>query len=161
MFNYAISFFSGSLVKMVDWIEDEKNGVYPIKWPLALIAGVALGFLIHQSTFASLFLGTIVAQVMAGKIDKKTHLLTIVTAFLWLGLGVIDLNYWHLAIFAFAAFLDELKLPGKLNYLSNYRLFLKLVSFTFIFFGRSDYFLAIILFDAGYALCISILRTFK
>ena len=71
----VLAFISGFVVKSVDWIDDEKKGRHIIKWPLAIVYGVLIGFLISQASFSTIFLAALFAQVFARKIDTHTHVL--------------------------------------------------------------------------------------
>ena len=41
MFEVLAAVVSGGSIKFVDFIEDEKKGKNPLKWPMAIIAGLA------------------------------------------------------------------------------------------------------------------------
>jgi len=153
MLFYLLSFLSGFLIKSVDWIEDELKGSLIVKWPLALISGLLIGFVISGSDFSNIFLAAIVAQVLTGKVDKATHGLAIaVAAVVFLLLGINGLKLEHFAIFIIPAAIDELKFTGTYAFLTLYRVFLKAVAFLFVFAGMPQYFIGIIMFDAGYIL---------
>jgi len=148
---FVLAFFAGLLVKSVDWIDDELKGRYLIKWPLAIIYGGIIGYLISQASFSTIFLSALFAQVFARKIDTHTHVLGFGFALLslfYLGFPALDITLF--IYFALLAFLDELEMGGRYEFIADYRPFLKIGSLAPIVFGRIDYFLAIMAFDIGY-----------
>lgn len=149
----ALAFCAGLLVKTVDWIDDERKGKNVLKWPLAILYGIILGYLISQSSFSTVFLGALFAQVFARKIDTHTHVVGFALAMLSIFvLGFPGFDAGLFVFFTLLAFIDEMEFVGNLKPLSDYRPFLPLGSALLILFGRFDYFLGIILFDIGYAL---------
>ncbi|MFH1393983.1 MAG: hypothetical protein ABIH29_03815 [Candidatus Micrarchaeota archaeon] len=150
---FLVALVAGFIVKIVDWIDDDKKGKNPLKWPLAMVYGFLIGYLIGTASFAVLFLAAVIAQVFAKKIDTKAHMLGIaVTAIsmLYFGLQPIALNFF--AYFLVLAFLDEADYIGKLRPLTQYRLVLKIGSLAMLLVGRWDFFIAILSFDFGYEL---------
>jgi len=146
-----LAFIAGLCVKSVDWIDDEKKGGYIIKWPLAIIYGGLIGFLISQSSFSTVFISAMFAQVFARKVDTHTHILGFAFAVLSLFyLGFPELDTLVFIFFALLAFLDELEVYGRMQKIIEYRPFLKLGALVMLFFGRYDYFLGIMAFDIGY-----------
>ena len=150
-YEFILVFICGLLVKVVDNIEDRKKGKFLIKWPLAIVYGILIGYLISQTSFSMFFLGALLAQVLAGKIDKPAHilgfLLSIVSAVYF---GLPNLDYLPFVIFFITAYLDELTLFGFWKIFIDYRLFLKIAALAFIAIGRVDYLISVVTFDVGY-----------
>ena len=148
-----LAFVAGFVVKIVDWIDDEKEGKYVIKWPLAIVYGILIGYLISQASFSTLFLAALFAQVFALKIDTHTHVLGFAFAMLslfWFGFPQVD--YLLFILFTVLAFLDEIEFVGRFLWLTEHRVVLLAGSAVFITFGRFDYFVGILAFDIGYLL---------
>lgn len=153
MLQYLLAFLSGLLVKAVDWIDDERGGKSPLRYPLAIAYGACIGCLLSQSSFAMLFLAALFAQVFARKIDTHTHVLGFVVALAALFfLGAPQFEPWLFGLFLLLAFLDELEMGGKYEFISEYRPFLKIGALLFVPLGRWDFLLAILAFDFGYVL---------
>jgi len=151
----ALAFCAGLLVKTVDWIDDERKGKNPLKWPLALVYGVLIGSLISQSPVSMLFLGALFAQVFAGKIDTHTHVFGFAVAMLMpLVLGFPSFDPLLFGFFALLAFIDEMEYPPRLGWINEWRPALPIGAALLIVSGRFDYFLAIASFDIGYALFV-------
>jgi len=153
LFHYVLAFIAGFFVKWVDWIEDDKKGRGFLKFPLAVIYGVLLGYLISQASFSALFIAALIAQVFARKIDNIAHVtgfFAAIVTLLYFGLPVLSFSYFF--FFLILAFLDEMKYPGRYALISKWRLFLKVGAIAIILLGRYDFALAILLFDAGYML---------
>jgi len=149
----ALAFLAGFVVKVVDWIDDERGGRHLSKWLLAMIYGVMLGFLISRASFSTIFLGALFAQVFAGKIDTHAHVLGFVVAAISLfAFGFPDVDTTLFLFFAMLAFIDEVEFGGWLGWLTKHRMFLKVGSLAALFMGRYDYFLGIMAFDLGYTL---------
>lgn len=146
-----VAFLAGLCVKSVDWIDDEKKGRNPLKWPLAAVYGALIGLLISQSSVSTIMLGALFAQVFARKIDTHTHVLGFAIAMvslLWLGFPQTDVPLFM--FFAMLAFVDEIEFGGRLGWLTSHRMFLKAGAALMLAFGRYDYFLGIMAFDLGY-----------
>ena len=161
MFNYIIALVAGFFVKWVDWIEDDKKGEGLLKFPLAIIYGMLIGYLISQATFSELFIAALIAQVFARKIDNIGHVTGIFAAIatlLYFGLPSIGLEYF--VYFLILAFMDEQKYPGRFELLSKWRMFLKVGAIALILIGRYDFAIAILMFDGGYMLFGEIRRIF-
>jgi hypothetical protein len=142
---------AGVIVKAVDWMDDDRPGKHPAKYPLAALYGILIGYLISLSPFSVLFLAAVAAQVFATKVDTTAHRVGLAAAMLTilaLGLPTIDIPVF--IIFLVAAFLDEIDYVGTLRPLTEWRPFLKLAALAFALIGRYEYFLAIIAFDLGY-----------
>ena len=157
----VLALLAGICVKAVDWIDDEKKGRYAIKWPLALIYGGLIGYLISQASFSTIFLSALFAQVFARKIDTHTHVLGFgfaVLSLVYLGFPAISIELF--VFFAIAAYLDEARYFGRLRGLIEYRPFLKIAALAMLAFGRLDYFLGIMAFDIGYIAADKILKSF-
>ncbi|NYZ77673.1 hypothetical protein H0O02_05175 [Candidatus Micrarchaeota archaeon] len=158
---YALSPVAGFLVKWVDWIEDDKKGKSALKFPIAIAYGLIIGYLISRASFTELFLGAMIAQVFARKIDNIGHVTGIiasVAAIIYFGLPVIALNYFF--FFLILAFLDEQDYIGKYRAFTEYRLFLKIGAVLTVLTGRWDYAIAILLFDVGYLLFTEVQKRF-
>ncbi|VVC02701.1 Uncharacterised protein [Candidatus Bilamarchaeum dharawalense] len=150
---FVLAFLAGLLVKVVDWMEDDRKTSIWTKMPLALAYGLLIGYIISAASFGLIFLGALLAQVLARKIDTTSHRFGFLIAiFSLLFLGFPEINIIVLLYFMILAFLDEEDYIGKLRPLTEYRPFLKIGSVLMIILGRWDYFLAIILFDIGYEL---------
>ncbi len=160
---FVVAFIAGVCVKAVDWIDDDRGGKNPLKWPLAIIYGLLIGYLIGTASFFVLFVAALIAQVFARKIDTRAHMLGFaiaVISILYFGLQPIDIGL--LVFFLVLAFLDEADFIGALRPLEDYRVFLKGGALVMILFGRWDFFLGIICFDIGYELFrLSQKRVFK
>lgn len=153
MLNYVLAFITGIFVKWVDWIEDEEKGKSKLKYPLAVVYGLLIGYLISMAPFSEIFLGALVAQVLARKIDTAAHILGFIVAIaslMFFGFPEIILSFF--GFFLILAFLDEQEFGGRFKSISKYRPLLKLGSLLLLLFGRWEYPLAILLFDGGYLL---------
>lgn len=149
---YVLAFIGGILVKWVDWIDDEEKGRNRIKWPVAILYGIVIGYIIANASFAVLFLAALIAQVFARKVDTNAHILgfTIaVLSLLYFGIQPIDYNF--LVFFMVMAFMDEIDI-GVLGKYADYRPFLKIGALLMIVFGRLDFLIGILCFDIGYEL---------
>jgi hypothetical protein len=150
---FALAFVAGLLVKAVDWMDDERKTAFWAKLPLALVYGLVIGLTISQASFGLLFLGALLAQILARKVDTISHKIGFLVALVVVAIfGFPQIDLLFLVYFMLLAFLDEEDYIGKLRPLVEYRPFLKVGSFLLVFFGRYDYFLGIILFDIGYEL---------
>ncbi len=159
MLDYVLAFIAGFFVKWVDWIEDDRKGKGLLKFPLALIYGILIGYLISQASFSELFLGALIAQVFARKIDNIGHVtgfIAAIAALFYFGLPSIGIEF--MLYFLVLAFLDEVEWPGRYRLISDWRLFLKVGAIALIFIGRYDYAVAILVFDAGYMLFTELRR---
>jgi len=161
LMNYILAFVAGFFVKWVDWIEDDRKGEGTIKFPLAIFYGGIIGYLISVASFSEIFLGALLAQVFARKIDNISHVigfLTSILALFYFGFPAVQLNY--LLYFMLLAFLDEQDFIGRFRFLTEYRLFLKIGAVLMLFIGRWDYAIAILLFDLGYVVFTEIRKRF-
>ena len=152
---YVLAFLSGVLVKIVDNIEDKINYTRHkiLKWPLAIAYGAIIGYLVPQASFSMLFFGALLAQVVAYKIDRESHLIGfIVSIAVVFSFGLPPLDYLPFVVFLIAAYLDELTLFGIWKKFADYRFFLILAATLFVVFGRFDYLIGIVIFDLGYVL---------
>jgi len=151
MFNFVIAFVTVFIVKIVDFFEDDLKSNDPLKYALAAIYGVLIGYVIGNASFSVIFIAALLAQVLARKIDTTAHrvgfAVSIITA-LFFQVPVIDI--YLLGYFMVLAFLDEIKYIGKLRLLTKYRPFLKIGVIPMIFIGRWDYAAGILIFDLGY-----------
>lgn len=153
MLTYVFSFISGFLVKAVDWIEDDLKKPLIVRWPLALLAGAFIGYLISIASFGTIFMAALFAQVFARKVDKPSHAATVLTAALvFIFMGVNNgFEIMYFLILLVPAFLDELEYPKQYKFLNEYRVFLLLAAAIFALgLGRWDYLFGIATFDAGY-----------
>ena len=150
---FVLAFVAGLLVKIVDWMEDDRKTSAALKLPLAVAYGLMIGYLIGTASFSAIFLAALVAQVFARKIDTLSHTVGFAVAVLslfYFGFPALDLPL--LAFFLVLAFLDEADFIGKLHPITEYRLILKAGALLLIPFGRWDYFAGIMSFDIGYEL---------
>lgn len=148
---FFLAFLAGIIVKIVDWLEDDKKSGHYSKYILSVIYGLIIGYLISNATFSAIFLGALIAQILSKKIDTLAHRIGFLTAiFVSFFLGLAPIEFPVFIFFLILAFLDEIEFLGKLKPLSDYRPFLKAGALVFIIFGRIDYFLGIIIFDFGY-----------
>lgn len=148
-----LAFFAGLIVKAVDWLEDDRKSSHPVKYLLAAVYGLIIGYIIGTATFSVLFLAALLAQVFARKIDTRSHELGFLVAVLSLFFfGIPSIDFTLLAVFLVLAFLDEADFIGPLRPLVEYRPFLPLGALFFALGGRVDFFLGIIAFDIGYRL---------
>jgi hypothetical protein len=162
MIPYILAFVTGILVKTVDWLDDDLKSRNPVKYLLAAAYGVLIGYLLSQATFAVLFLGAILAQVFARKIDTLAHRLGIIVAVLSLFFfGVPGIDLLLFSYFLILAFLDEVDYIGKWRPLETYRPILQIGSLVLVLIGRWDFFIAIIAFDAGYLVVNSLGKRFQ
>lgn len=147
----AIAVVAGLLVRIVDWLDDERKSRSPVKYAFAIAYGVLLGYIMGTASFAGIFLAALVAQVFARKIDTPAHELGFVTAIITLlFFEVPGIELTLFMYFLVLAFLDEADFIGKLRPLTKYRPFLKVGSLAPVLIGRWDYFAGIIAFDIGY-----------
>ncbi|MFH1685513.1 MAG: hypothetical protein ABH983_04350 [Candidatus Micrarchaeota archaeon] len=151
MFNFVIAFVAGFIVKIVDFFEDDLKSNNPLKYGLAIIYGILIGYVIGNASFSVIFIAALIAQVLARKIDTTAHrvgfAVSIITA-LFFQVPAIDM--YLLGYFMILAFLDEIEYVGKLKILSKYRPFLKIGVIPMIIIGRWDYAAGILIFDLGY-----------
>ncbi|MBI5223782.1 hypothetical protein HY990_05150 [Candidatus Micrarchaeota archaeon] len=151
MWEYIIALLSGAIVKIVDHMEDEGEPNPIITYPLAIIYGATIGYLIGSASFGLLFLAALIAQVFAKKIDRFSHTLGLLTAaIVAFFLSGPQIETVPLIAFILLAFLDEMELKGKFKIFTDYRLFLKIGALAYIVVGRLDYLAGIVIFDLGY-----------
>jgi hypothetical protein len=148
-----LAFCAGLIVKAVDWMDDDQSIPHPAKYPLAVLYGALLGYMIAAAPFAMLFLAAIAAQVFAKKVDTTAHRIGLAaTMLIVLAIGIPSMDMALFIFFLVAAFLDEIDYIGSLRPLTEWRPFLKLAGFAFVFLGKPEFFLGIIAFDIGYEL---------
>ena len=151
MLVYLLAFISGILVKSVDWLEDEKKSKNPVKFLLALIYGILIGYIIGNATFFLIFLAALVAQILARKIDTSAHRLGFATALVVaLFFKIPTINPLIFGYFLVLAFLDEVDFVGKLRPLETYRPILPVGALPLVFLGMPEFFFGILAFDIGY-----------
>jgi len=153
MIYLAIAFVAGLLVKIVDWLDDERKSRNPARYLLAVAYGILIGYIIGNASFSVLFLAAVVAQVLERKIDTTAHRIgfaATILAALFFQLPAIEIYLF--AYFLLLAFLDEVDYIGKLRPLTKYRPFLKLGPIPLVFLGRPEFLLGIWAFDIGYEL---------
>lgn len=159
---FVLAFLAGFLVKIVDWLDDEKKAPIFFKLPLAFAYGILIGYIIGAASFGLIFLGALLAQVLARKIDTLSHRFGFLVAILsLLYFGFPGIEPILLLYFMVLAFLDEEDYIGKLRLLAELRPFLKLGALAMVFFGRFDYFVGIMLFDIGYVLFDAVSKSIK
>ncbi|MFH1520330.1 MAG: hypothetical protein ABID61_01665 [Candidatus Micrarchaeota archaeon] len=159
---FVLAFLAGFLVKVVDWMDDEKKKPSWFKLPLGFAYGILIGYIISTASFGLLFLGALLAQVLARKIDTISHrfgFLVAILSLLYFGFPGIEPIF--LLYFMVLAFLDEEDYIGKWRLLAELRPFLKIGALTMVFFGRFDYFIGIILFDIGYTVFGTVSKSIK
>ncbi len=148
---FFLALLSGALVKIVDWLEDDRKSRHISKYGFAILYGAIIGYLIANASFSTLFLAALIAQILSKKIDTLSHRIGFLSAVLiafFYQLPEIDILFF--GYFLLMAFLDEIDYVGKLRFLNEYRPFLKIAGIPFIFIGRFDYLFGILLFDLGY-----------
>ncbi|MBD3210928.1 hypothetical protein GF318_06130 [Candidatus Micrarchaeota archaeon] len=149
--HYILAFFTGVLVKTVDWLDDDIKSKHPIKFVLAALYGLGIGYLISNASFAMLFLGVLVAMVFARKIDTLAHRLGFLVASLsLLFFGLPEIVIYLFVYFLLLGFLDEIDFIGRWRLLETYRPLLQIGSLALVLIGRWDFFFSIIAFDIGY-----------
>lgn len=152
MYDVLAAAVSGGAIKFVDFVEDEMGGKSILKWPMAVVAGLAYAFLLSFSPAASMFLAIIAAQVFMAKIDKVSHGLAVIVAVAaTLFFGIFSIDFQLLFAFFILAAIDEIPLTGPLMPLGEYRLWLKggALSVSLIT-GAWHYFILIMAFDMAY-----------
>ena len=151
---FAVAALAGALVKLVDQIEDEFSGKIQYKYFFALIYGLMIGYLISFSGFGSLWLAALAAQLLSGKIDKKSHMfgfaVAIIFTFIFSSPFLQSLSVLDFIIFLAAASLDELAVFSRFKRFKDYRPLLKITALVYGIFGRWDYFAGIMVFDISY-----------
>ncbi len=151
MIEYFLAFLAGILVKFTDWLVDERKKKSNFAYLSAAIYGIIIGYLASTASFATLFAAALLAQLFAGKIDRKPHILGFVLGLLsFIYFGIVIPNVLLFGYFLILGFLDEADFIKQLKPLLKYRPFLKIGTFILIFFGSIQYFLAIVVFDLGY-----------
>lgn len=152
MIPYIAAILAGAGIKVVDYIEDELRGKSLWKWPLAIIAGLAMGAVLSLSTVATLFLAIIAAQVFMGKVDNPAHGLAVGVAVVVPIVMGMQLEGIELFLpFFFVAALDEVEFAGFLKPMWDYRLWLKGAALAVgIVSGLWEYFLVLMCFDLAY-----------
>jgi len=148
---YVLALVAGIVVKVVDWLDDNRKSKSPVKYLLAIIYGALIGYLISVAPFSALFLAAVVAQVFARKIDTAAHQLGVLAsaiAIAFFGFPMLDIPLF--LFFLVFAFLDEADYIGRMRPLMEYRPFLKVAALVPAIWGRWDCFAAILLFDIGY-----------
>lgn len=152
MIGYIAAILAGAGIKAVDHIEDELGGKNLWKWPLAIIAGLAMGAVLSFSNVAILFLAIIAAQVLMGKVDKPAHGLAVGMAVVIPLIMGMDLSGMDLFLpFFVVAVLDEVQFAGILKPMFEYRLWLKGIALIVgVTSGLWEYFLVLMCFDLAY-----------
>lgn len=149
-----LAFLAGILVKIVDYIEDNRRGKNPLKWPAAILYGFLIGHLISLAPFSMVFLAAVVSQVLARKVDTKAHVLAfIVVIFSLLYFGLPELVVLPFVAFLLFSSLDELDhliFWKKPVWVQEFRPFLELATIPFLFLGQWYFLAGIVAFDVGY-----------
>lgn len=149
--HYILALLAGTAVKAVDWLEDDIKSRSFARYALAVVYGTLIGYVISTSSFGVIFLAALVGQVFARKVDTVSHrvgLFVAAASLLWLGFPPLDIGLF--AIFVFLAFMDEMDYIGRLRFLEDWRLFLKLGALVPAIAGVWDYFIGVMAFDIGY-----------
>jgi len=155
----ALAFFAGLLVKIVDWLDDERKAPVWTTIPPAVVYGAIIGYLISTAPFSVIFLAALLAQVFARKVDTLAHRIGfIIAAISLIYLGFPSFDMVLLGAFLLLAFLDEIDFVGKLRPLNDWRPFLKIGSLAPAVVGDWSYFAGIISFDVGYLLVAKIIE---
>jgi len=146
----------GILMKLADDISDTNSMIdrkYAI--PLGIGYGSLMGYLMILDTDASLlFGGVILGCLVTGKIDSLCHYLALASILLFVFINGIKLSPLILIIAALAAF-DEMKeilpFPG-MDFIFNYRLFLKTGVLLLVFFDMIgiNSIILLVTFDLAY-----------
>ena len=171
-----ISFLTGISTKLVDLIEDNGLKLFKFdKYVFAVAYGLLIGYIIsNYSLVAPLWIGAILALILAKKIDTKAHIIGVISTLIFVVFyGFEKINILFLVIFLIAAFLDELLsdfadnkpllknqfLKFKIKVNKNIKRTLEMrplleISALIVSFIIKDFsvFLAILLFDLGYIL---------
>jgi hypothetical protein len=152
MLDILAAIIAGGAIKHVDYLEDQKKGEGLVKWPLGILAGLCMGYILAFSPAAILFVGIIAAQVLMGKIDRPVHGLAVMLAaavpFL---LGMEWATAELLLPFFVIAALDEVELAGILKPIRDYRLWLKGAAVAVgAISGVWSYFVVLMAFDLAY-----------
>lgn len=152
MIEYLAAVVAGAGIKKVDYIEDELGGKNLWKWPLAIIAGLAMGAVLSFSSVAILFLAIIAAQILMGKVDKPAHGLAVGMAVVIPLIMGMNLSGMDLFLpFFVVAVLDEVQFAGVLKPMFEYRLWLKGIALIVgVMSGLWEYFLVLMCFDMAY-----------
>ena len=147
----VVALVAGFLVKIVDWLDDERKSKHPVKYFFAILYGLLVGYIIGAAPFSGIFIAALIAQVFARKVDTTAHELGFLTALITLlFFEPPGIEFGLFFLFLVLAFLDEADFIGKLRPLTKYRPFLKVGALAPVLFGRWDYFAGIIAFDIGY-----------
>ena len=152
MIGYVAAILAGAGIKTVDYVEDELKGKGLWKWPLAVVAGLAMGSVLSFSGVAVLFLAIIAAQVFMGKVDKPAHGLAVGVAVAFAFIMGMDLRGMELFLpFFIVAALDEVEFAGILRPMWDYRIWLKIAALAVgVMSGLWEYFLVLMSFDLAY-----------
>lgn len=153
---YIIAALTGLLVKIVDQLEDIYKDNSNLKYAAAILYGLLIGYAISYSSFSTLWLGVIFAQLIAGKIDRHGHMVGFSIALIFAAFfGVNEFHIVDFAILFLLAYLDEVNL---FEWPSDWRPALKIGTIVYSFIGRIDYFIAIMAFDVLYLITGIFLR---
>ncbi len=152
MLDILAAIVAGGAIKHVDYLEDKKKGKGILKWPLGILAGLCMGYILAFSPAAILFVGIIAAQVLMGKIDKPVHGLAVgLAAAVPFFLGMGWANTVLLLPFFVVAVIDEVELAGILKPMRDYRLWLKGTTLAVgAISGVWSYFVILMAFDLAY-----------
>lgn len=152
VYQIGLAVLSGVLVKVVDWIEDDKKSKNPLRYLIAITYGAAIGYLIGTADFSVVFLSALIAQVLARKIDTMAHNIGFLVAILsTLYFGIPQIDLFLAGFFIILAVIDETEY--FVHPLMKYRPFLKVGTLGFgIISGQWTYFVGIMAFDVGYEL---------
>ncbi|MDD5023247.1 MAG: hypothetical protein PHU63_03700 [Candidatus ainarchaeum sp.] len=154
IFFIFLSFLAGTIVKTVDHIEDEEKKKHIIRFPLAIIYGILIGYLISQSPFSMIFLAAVFTQIIMKKVDNISHKL----GYFAMILSLIYFGFPEFVLFPFMVFLifssldelDKIIFWNKPKWIQDFRPFLELSAIPFLLMGQWQYLTGILSFDLGY-----------
>jgi len=69
----VVALVAGFLVKIVDWLDDERKSKHPVKYFFAILYGLLVGYIIGAAPFSGIFIAALIAQVFARKVDTTAH----------------------------------------------------------------------------------------
>lgn len=156
---YILAALSGILVKGVDQLEDKYKDGSALKYAAAIMYGILIGYTISFASFSTLWLAALFAQLIAGKINRYSHMLGFSIALLVASVfQVHEFSMVDFALLFLLAFMDE---ENPFEWPSYWRPALKIGAAVYALLGRVDYFIAIIAFDALYLITDFFLRRTK
>jgi hypothetical protein len=143
---------SGFFMKISDDAQDFKNDRI-----LGIIAGIicvlAIGYLVVTSAdAATIFIAILVGTILAGKVDRLGHIITLILFIIIMALfGIPQIGFISLAICVLAAYLDEVGNDApwttgrkKINLFFRYRFALKIIVLFLSVCGLFHYMLPVV-----------------